>query len=101
MGATGEEKGKSGFLCLISFSLVEPRDGETSVATFTVERSRGTFTDVTVIWEVVGGGADLQPTAGVVSFAEGQSTGSFEINILPDNVSYSKYSCFEQSYLEL
>ncbi len=84
MGATEEEKG---FLCLISFSLVEPRDGETSVATFAVERSRGTFTDVTVTWEVVGGGADLQPTAGVVSFAEGQSTGSFEINILPDNVS--------------
>ncbi len=70
-----------------SSSLVEPRDGETSVATFTVERSRGTFTDVTVTWEVVGGGADLQPTAGVVSFSEGQSTGSFEINILLDNVS--------------
>ena len=70
-----------------SSSLVEPRDGETSVATFTVERSRGTFTDVMVTWEVVGGGADLQPTAGVVSFSEGQSTGSFEINILPDNVS--------------
>ncbi len=75
--------------CLIhcSLSIVEPKDGVSSVARFTVQRSRGAFTNVTVTWEVMNRGADLEPTMGVVSFTEDQRSGSFDINILPDNVS--------------
>ena len=72
---------------MIIFSIVEPRDGASSVARFIVQRSRGTFTNVNVTWEVVDGGADVHPTMGVVPFSENQDSGVFDINILPDNVS--------------
>ena len=76
-------------LLSLSLSLVEPKDFAVSTATFRVQRSRGTFTDVSVEWEVVSGGvADIQPIRGVVNFIEGQSSATFEISALPDNVSY-------------
>ena len=42
-----------------------------------------------VTWEVIANGLveDIEPTQGVVSFVEGQMSGTFQINILPDNVS--------------
>ena len=43
---------------------------------------------MSVEWEVVSGGvADIQPTRGIVNFIEGQSSATFEISALPDNVS--------------
>lgn len=43
---------------------------------------------MSVEWEVVSGGAlDIQPTRGVVLFLEDQTSSTFEISALPDNVS--------------
>jgi len=69
-----------------SFGVVEPPAGGSSVVQYTIRRDRGTFTAVTVNWQVVGGDADIEQTSGSVSFPEGSLTGSFSINILPDNV---------------
>ena len=59
-----------------------------SVALFTIQRDAGAFTAVTVSWEVTtaGSGANISPTSGTVDFGEGQQSGTFEIQALPDEV---------------
>lgn len=77
---------------VIYFSLIfsdEPGlEGSSSTASLTVERARGTFTDVTVYWEVTdsSAGSDISPTTGNVSFSEGQTTATFTISATPDEV---------------
>ena len=63
-------------------------EGSSSVATLTVERGRGLFTDVTVYWEVTDSSAesDIIPTSGSVNFTEGQTTATFTISALEDEV---------------
>ena len=58
------------------------------MALFTIKRDAGTFTQVSVDWEVttVGSEVDIFPTSGRVIFEDGQDTGSFEIQALPDEV---------------
>ena len=55
-------------------------------------RSRGTFTDVSVTWQVTTPMADLDvtPTSGVLNFAAGQTSASFQIIALADDVSGKK-----------
>lgn len=64
-----------------------------STTTFTVMRSRGTFTDVSVIWQVTTPSADLDitPTNGTLNFAAGQTSASFQITALADDVSDVTY----------
>ena len=69
------------------------------MATFTIQRNRGTFTSVSVTWNVTtpGSGADISPTMGVVTFEEGQQSVTFEIAALPDEVrcaSVSEYAVY-------
>ena len=63
-------------------------EGSLSTATLTVERGRGTFTDVTVYWEVTDSSADgdISPTNGSVDFSEGQTSATFTISALEDEV---------------
>ena len=63
-------------------------EGSLSTATLTVERGRGTFTDVTVYWEVTDSSADgdINPTNGSVDFSEGQTSATFTISALEDEV---------------
>jgi hypothetical protein len=52
-------------------------------------RSRGTFTDVSVAWLVTTPLADLDvtPIRGILNFAAEQTSASFQINTLADDVS--------------
>lgn len=77
------------WLFILSIFSDEPGlEGSSSTATLTVERARGTFTDVTVYWEVTdsSAGSDISPTTGNVSFSEGQTTATFTISATPDEV---------------
>ena len=53
-----------------------------------MERARGTFTDVTVYWEITTTSAvgDVDPTSGNVTFSEGQMTATFTITAIEDEV---------------
>ena len=64
------------------------------MATFTIQRNRGTFTSVSVTWTVTtpGSEADIAPTMGVVTFEEGQQSATFQIAALPDEVQYAGVS---------
>ena len=73
-----------------------------SSALFTIQRDAGAFTAVTVSWEVTtaGSGMDISTTEGTVEFGEGQMSGDFEIQALPDEVSraarsYNTYSVID------
>ena len=63
-------------------------EGSLSTATLTVERGRGAFTDVTVHWEVTDSSADgdISPTSGSVDFSEVQTSATFTISALEDEV---------------
>ena len=52
-------------------------------------RDRGTFTDVSVTWQVTTPSAalDITPVDGVLVFTEGQTSASFQITALSDEVS--------------
>ena len=81
---------------VLSFSQtpeVISEDGGDHVGTFFVNRSAGTFGDVQVSWEIRNGsvgGADLNSvfsqTAGVLSYAQGESLKSFNITVKSDLV---------------
>lgn len=76
----------------INFLKDEPGlEGVSSTATLTIQRNAGLFTDVTVDWEVTTSGAssDISPTRGTVTFNEGQTTGTFSISALEDEVMFS------------
>ena len=87
---------------LLAHTPDEPRNNNSlpsSTATFTIQRNRGTFTSVSVTWNVTtpGSGADISPTMGVVTFEEGQQSVTFEIAALPDEVrcaSVSEYAVY-------
>ena len=63
-------------------------EGASSTATLTIQRDRGTFTEVTVSWEVTTSSAtgDISPTSGTVTFSMGETTGTFTISALEDEV---------------
>ena len=63
-------------------------EGATSTVTLTILRAAGTFTEVTVDWEVTASsaGSDISPTSGRVTFSKGQTTGTFTISALEDEV---------------
>ena len=60
-------------------------------ANYTLTRTGGLFGSVDVYWNVTAGptpyASDLDPVAGVVTFASGVNTGSFSIRTLQDQVS--------------
>ena len=62
-------------------------------------RDRGTFTDVSVAWEVTTPSAalDVTPTVGVLDFTEGQTSASFQITALPDEVTTEYY--YDSAYI--
>ena len=60
---------------------------------FVVRRLAGLFTEVVVDWELSSlAGADLSPTSGVVTFADGQELGEIEIYAVPDEVKWYIYT---------
>ena len=63
-------------------------EGASSTATLTIQRTAGTFTEVTVDWEVTTSSAssDISPISGRVTFSEGQTTGTFTVSALEDEV---------------
>ena len=66
--------------------VVAEEEGGTGVS-LTVQRQGGTFEDVTVYWEVEGGGnGDISPTSGQVDFTEGQTQGQLTVTINNDQV---------------
>lgn len=71
-------------------SLVEEPglEGASSTATLIIQRDAGSFTEVTVEWEVItsDAGRDISPTSGNVTFSERQTTGTFTISALGDEV---------------
>ena len=73
-----------------------PRDSSVetlpSTTTLTVMRNRGTFTDVSVTWQVTTPSAalDVTPTDGILNFAAGQTSASFQITALADEVKKKK-----------
>ena len=62
--------------------------GSLSTATLTVERARGSFTEVTVYWEITTSStdSDVSPTSANVTFSGGQTTATFTISALEDEV---------------
>ena len=69
-------------------------EGASSTATLTVERDRGTFTEVTLYWEVTTptAGSDISPTSGNITFIEGQTTATLSISALEDEVIQIPYN---------
>lgn len=65
-------------------------EGASSTATLTIQRNAGLFTEVTVDWEVTTSDAtsDISPTRGSVTFSAGQTTGTFNISALEDEVMF-------------
>ena len=63
-------------------------DGAFSTATLTIRRDRGTFTEVTVFWEITEPSAigDVSPTSGSITFADKETNRSFNIYALEDEV---------------
>ncbi|XP_026199339.1 adhesion G-protein coupled receptor V1 [Anabas testudineus] len=51
-----------------------------------VERRRGTFGKLTVHWAASGSLADIYPTSGVVTFAEGQSVTIISLTVIADDI---------------
>ena len=76
--------------CTCALLLVEEPglEGASSTATLTIQRAAGTFTEVTVDWEVTtsSAGSDISPISGGVTFSEGQTTGTFTVSALEDEV---------------
>lgn len=84
----------------INFLKDEPGlEGASSTATLTIQRNAGLFTDVTVDWEVTtsDAGSDISPIRGSVTFSDGQTTGTFNISALEDEVMFS--SCLVEQYI--
>ncbi|EHB10698.1 G-protein coupled receptor 98 [Heterocephalus glaber] len=56
-----------------------------SLVTLNVERLKGTYGHVTVVWEADGSVDDIFPTSGVISFAEGQTLSTITLTVLADD----------------
>ncbi|XP_030832667.1 adhesion G-protein coupled receptor V1 isoform X3 [Strongylocentrotus purpuratus] len=57
-----------------------------SVARFAVLRDRGTFGQIDVPFEVIGGEGDLSPTTGFVTFGPGAQAAVLQISAVTDNI---------------
>ena len=66
--------------------LVAEQDGGTAVS-LTVNRLKGSFDDVSVYWEVEGGGSgDISPVSGQLDFPEGETERELTVTINNDQV---------------
>ena len=63
----------------------ETDDSPGAVTTVTIKRTRGTFGEVSLSWLIHGASLQLEPDRGVLTFAEGDSSKSFEIVAIDDN----------------
>ncbi|KAF6125476.1 hypothetical protein HJG60_009913 [Phyllostomus discolor] len=57
-----------------------------SLVTLNVERLKGTYGRITVVWEADGSISDIFPTSGVISFSEGQALSTITLTVLADDV---------------
>uniref|UniRef100_A0A452QT71 Calx-beta domain-containing protein n=1 Tax=Ursus americanus TaxID=9643 RepID=A0A452QT71_URSAM len=57
-----------------------------SLLTLNVERLKGTYGRITVMWEADGSISDIFPTSGVISFSEGQALSTITLTVLADDV---------------
>ncbi|KAM5298193.1 adhesion G-protein coupled receptor V1 [Ctenodactylus gundi] len=56
-----------------------------SLITLNVERLKGTYGRITIMWEADGSISDVFPTSGVISFAEGQALSTITLTVLADD----------------
>nr|XP_021553254.1 G-protein coupled receptor 98 [Neomonachus schauinslandi] len=57
-----------------------------SLVTLNVERLKGTYGRITVVWEADRSISDIFPTSGVISFSEGQALSTITLTVLADDV---------------
>ncbi|XP_054994600.1 adhesion G-protein coupled receptor V1 [Sorex araneus] len=57
-----------------------------SLVTLNVERLKGTYGRVTIVWEADGNIEDIFPTSGVISFSEGQALSTITLTVLADDM---------------
>ncbi|XP_069348971.1 adhesion G-protein coupled receptor V1 [Eulemur rufifrons] len=57
-----------------------------SLVTLNVERLKGTYGRITVVWEADGSISDIFPTSGVILFTEGQALSTITLTVLADDM---------------
>ncbi|XP_077893359.1 adhesion G-protein coupled receptor V1-like [Ictidomys tridecemlineatus] len=77
--------GVVGFAQNSLFKQIEEMEQD-SLITLNVERLKGTYGHITVVWEADGSIDDIFPTSGVISFTEGQALSTITLTVLADDI---------------
>ncbi|XP_071506649.1 adhesion G-protein coupled receptor V1-like [Diadema antillarum] len=88
ISANDDAFGVISFVGSTNITIDEPTGTATanSVARFAVLRERGTFSQIDVPFEVLGGEGDLSPTSGFVTFGPGAQAAVLQIGAVADNL---------------